>query len=188
MEYRHHPTYFPVNAKINKEGYDSLDEVLLQGLIALSVKEFKSQLTDDTIILDTRNATTFTAGFVPGSISIGLEGRFAEWAGSILPFESPMLLVAEPGMEKETIVRLARVGFNNVKGYLNGGYDAWLNAGEEIDMIIDIEADELMMDIPHDKNMIVLDVRRTTEYADGHLKDAKNIPLIDMTDPADSKF
>ena len=157
---------------------------MLQGLNGLSVKEFKSQLTEDTIILDTRNATTFTAGFVPGSISIGLEGRFAEWAGSILPFESPMLLVTEPGMEKETIVRLARVGFDKVKGYLEGGYDAWKNAGEEIDMIIDIEADELMMDMPHDKNMVVLDVRRTTEFADGHLKDAKNIPLIDMTDPA----
>ena len=179
------PTYFPVNAKINKEGYESLDEVFITKFArALSVKEFKSRLTEDTIILDTRNATTFTAGFIPGSINIGLEGRFAEWAGSILPFESPMLLIAEAGMEKESIVRLARVGFHNVKGYLNGGYEAWVNSGEEIDMIIDIEADELMMDIPHDKNMIVLDVRRTTEYADGHLNGAKNIPLIEMTDPA----
>ena len=104
------PTYFPINAKINKEGYDSLDNVLVQGLKGLSVKKFKAALTEDTIILDTRNATVFTEGFIPGSISIGLEGRFAEWAGSILPFESPMLLVTEQGQEKETIVRLARVG------------------------------------------------------------------------------
>jgi len=178
------PIYFHVNAKINKEGYDNLNNMLQQGLKGLSVKEFKSQLTDDTILLDTRNAVEFTQGFIPGSISIGLEGRFAEWAGSILPFESPILLVTEPGKEKESIIRMARVGFNNVKGYLNGGFHAWPNAGQEIDMIIDIEADELMMDMPHDENLLVVDVRRTTEFADGHLKDAKNIPLDEMTDPA----
>lgn len=178
------PQYFPINAKINKEGYDSLEDVLVTGMRALSVEEFKNLATDDMIILDTRNASVFTQGFVPGSVSIGLEGRFAEWAGSLLPFDAPMLLVTDPGKEKETIVRLARVGFDKVKGYLNGGYEAWKNAGETIDMIIDVEADELMMDIPHDTNLVVLDVRRPTEYADGHLKDAVNIPLNDMNDPA----
>lgn len=178
------PQYFPINAKINKEGYDSLEDVLVTGMRALSVEEFKNLATEDMIILDTRNASVFTQGFVPGSVSIGLEGRFAEWAGSLLPFDAPMLLVTDPGKEKETIVRLARVGFDKVKGYLNGGYEAWKNAGETIDMIIDVEADELMMDIPHDTNLVVLDVRRPTEYADGHLKDAVNIPLNDMNDPA----
>ncbi len=177
------PQYFPINAKINKEGYNSLDDVLMKGMQALSVNEFKDLVTDDTIILDTRKATVFTQGFVPGSISIGLEGRFAEWAGSILSFNVPILLVTDPGKEKETIVRLARVGFDKVMGYLGGGFDAWVKAGESIDMIIDVEADELMMDIPHDNNLVVLDVRRNTEYADGHLKDAVNIPLNDMTDP-----
>ncbi len=177
------PQYFPINAKINKEGYDSLDDVLLAGMKALSIAEFKKQATADTIILDTRNATKFTQGFVPASISIGLEGRFAEWAGSMLSFDAPMLLVTEPGKEKETIIRLARVGFDKVKGYLEGGFEAWKNAGEEIDLIIDVEADELMMDIPHDPNLIVMDVRRSTEYADGHLKDAVNLPLDILTDP-----
>lgn len=178
------PSYFPINAKINKEGYDSLDAVLGEGLTPLSPDQFKQLITDDTIILDTRHADIFTLGFVPGSIFIGLEGRFAEWAGSLLPFDRPMLLVTEPGMERETIVRLARVGFDKVKGYLDGGYEAWKNAGEAIDMIIDVEADELMMDIPHDPNLVVVDVRRETEFADGHLKDATNIPLNEMTDPA----
>ena len=178
------PSYFPINAKINKEGYDSLDDVLVQGLKALPVEEFKKLMADDVIILDTRRADVFTQGFVPGSISIGLEGRFAEWAGSLLPFHEPMLLVTEPGKEKETIVRMARVGFDKVKGYLDGGYDAWKNAGEPIDMIVDVEADELMMDIPHDNKLVVVDVRRPTEFADGHLKDALNLPLNDMTDPA----
>ena len=178
------PSYFPINAKINKEGYDSLDVVLTQGLKALSIEEFKQLIKEDAIILDTRHADKFTQGFIPGSIFIGLEGRFAEWAGSLLPFNAPMVLVTEPGQEKETIVRMARVGFDKIKGYLGGGYDSWVAAGEQIDMIIDVEADELMMDIPHDKNLLVIDVRRPTEYADGHLKDALNLPLSEMTDPA----
>jgi hydroxyacylglutathione hydrolase len=178
------PSYFPINAKINKEGYDSLDEVLINGMKALSVPAFKDLITTGTIILDTRNANLFSQGFIPGSVSIGLEGRFAEWAGSLLPFHVPILLITEPGKEKETIVRMARVGFDKVKGYLSGGFDAWKNAGEEIDLIIDVEADELMMDIPFDNNLVVVDVRRETEFADGHLKNAINLPLNDMNDPA----
>ncbi|MBM3416411.1 MAG: MBL fold metallo-hydrolase [Bacteroidetes bacterium] len=177
------PQYFPINAKINKEGYDSLEEVLEKGMKALTVEAFKKEMDERTIILDTRNATVFTQGFVPGSVSIGLEGRFAEWAGSLLPFDVPILLVTEPVKEKESMVRLARVGFDKMKGYLAGGFEAWRNAGEGIDMIVDVEPDELMMDIPHDKNLVVLDVRRETEFADGHLKNAVNIPLNEMTDP-----
>lgn len=178
------PQYFPINAMINKEGYDSLDEVLSEGLRGLSVKEFKLlSEAEDCIILDTRHAEEFTKGFVPGSISIGLEGRFAEWAGSILPFNAPILLVTEIGKEKETIIRLARVGFSLVKGYLEGSFEAWKKAGEEIDIIVDIEADELMMDIPFDDKLIVVDVRKPAEFADGHLKNAQNIPLEEMTDP-----
>ena len=178
------PSYFPINAKINKEGYDSLDDVLVQGLKALSIAELKQLIKDGIIILDTRPADLFTEGFIPGAISIGLEGRFAEWAGSLLPFDAPIVLITEPGKEKETIVRLARVGFDKVQGYLDGGYETWKNAGEKIDIIINVEADELMMDIPHDNNLVVVDVRRPTEFGDGHLKDALNIPLNDMTDPA----
>jgi len=177
------PLYFPINAKINKEGYDSLDEVLTQGMKALSVDEFKDLMNDDVVILDTRHSDIFTQGFVPGSVGIGLDGRFAEWAGSLLSFNAHMLLVAEPGMEKESIIRLARVGFDKIQGHLAGGFADWKNAGEEIDLIINVEADELMMDIRHDKNLLVIDVRRPTEFADGHIKDAVNLPLSDMADP-----
>lgn len=177
------PQYFPINAKINKEGYESLDHILMQGMKALTIAEFKKLMNEDVIILDTRHAEKFILGFVPGSISIGLEGRFAEWAGSLLSFDKPILLVTEPGKEKESLVRLARVGFDKMTGFLDGGYEAWKNAGEEIDMIIDIEPDELMLDISHDKKAIVVDVRRPSEFADGHLRDAMNIPLNDMNDP-----
>jgi glyoxylase-like metal-dependent hydrolase (beta-lactamase superfamily II)/rhodanese-related sulfurtransferase len=177
------PLYFPINAKINKEGYDSLDEVLEQGMKALSAEEFKERMKTDVVILDTRNSEKFTEGFIPGSISIGLNGRFAEWAGSLLPFETPLLLVCDPGKEKESIIRLARVGLDKVQGYLEGGYDRWKNSNESSDIIVNVEADELMMDIPFDKNLVVLDVRRPVEFAEGHLSDAINVPLNEMTDP-----
>ncbi len=179
------PQYFPINAKINKEGYESLDTVLANGLKPLTVQEFKEKIaTFEPIILDTRNATVFTQGFVPGSISIGLEGRFAEFAGSILPFDQAILLVCEPGTEKESIVRLARVGFENIIGYLAGGFNAWATANETIDLIIDVEADELAMDIPFDPNMVIVDVRKTSEFDKGHIKEALTIPLDELTDPA----
>jgi glyoxylase-like metal-dependent hydrolase (beta-lactamase superfamily II)/rhodanese-related sulfurtransferase len=179
------PQYFPINAKINKEGYESLDTVLANGMKALSIADFKEQITTfEPIILDTRNATVFTQGFVPGSISIGLEGRFAEFAGSILPFDQAILLVCEPGTEKESIIRLARVGFENIIGHLAGGFDAWSKDSEPIDLIIDVEADELAMDIPFDPNMVVVDVRKTSEFDNGHIKEALTIPLDELTDPA----
>ena len=177
------PTYFPINAQINREGYDALDAVLEKGLTPLSVQQVKEALKKDTILLDTRPAPVFTHGFIPGSISIGQEGRFAEWAGSLLPFSQPIILVTEEGKEKETIIRLARVGFSNVNGVLKGGYEAWKASGEEIDMIVDVEADELAMDIPFDDRLVVLDVRKPAEFADGHVKDALNIPLNDLVDP-----
>lgn len=178
------PQYFPINARINKEGYDSLDEILYKGLTPLSVDAFKARISDaEVITLDTRKASEFTQEFVPGSISIGLEGRFAEWAGSILPFDKPIVLVTEAGKERETVVRMARVGFSDIQGYLDGGVAAWKKAGEPIDMIIDVEADELAMDLPFDKNLVIVDVRRETEFADGHVRGAQNIPLTEMTDP-----
>ncbi|HNJ58815.1 MAG TPA: rhodanese-like domain-containing protein, partial [Chitinophagaceae bacterium] len=179
------PQYFPINAKINKEGYQSISTILENGLKALSVNEFKAKASDENVIIvDTRNATVFTNGFVPNSISIGLEGRFAEWAGSILPFTKSILLVTEKGKEKESVVRLSRVGFDKFAGYLDGGFEAWQLANENTDMIVDVECDELAMDIPFDENLIVVDVRRETEYADGHLKQSINIPLNELTDPA----
>lgn len=178
------PQYFPINAAINKQGYASLNSVLEKGLQALDIPAFKLALKQaNTFILDTRHATLFTQGFIPGSISIGLEGRFAEWAGSLLPFDQNIILVTEPGKEKESIIRLARVGFEKIIGYLDGGYEAWVNAGERIDMIVDVEADELAMDLPFDENLVVVDVRKETEFGNGHVKDAVNIPLNDMMDP-----
>lgn len=178
------PVYFPINARINKEGYTTMDEVMDTSMQALSVEQFKELADKGAWILDTRPATVFTEAFVPNAISIGLDGRFAEWAGSLLPFHHPLVLVTEAGKEKESIVRLARVGIDNVQGYLDGGLEAWRAAGEEIDMIIDIEADELAMDIPHDPRLEIIDVRKATEFEGGHVKGAINLPLDTLTDIA----
>ena len=159
-----------------------MDNIKQKGLVALSIAEFKKLKDDDVLVLDTRHATVFTKGFIAGSIFIGLEGRFAKWAGSLLSFDKPMILVTQPGKEEETIVRLSRVGFDKIRGYLNGGFDSWQNAGERVDMIIDVEADELAMDLPHDPNIIIVDVRRETEFADGHIDNAQNLPLNEMND------
>lgn len=176
------PVYFAINAEINQKGYDAIEEVKERGMQALSIEDFKAAAKDGAIILDTRHANEFTQGFVPGAIFIGLESRYAEWAGTLLPFDKKIILVTAPGKEAESVVRLARVGFDKMSGYLKGGYEAWKYAGERTDMIVDVEADELMMDIPHDPNLVVVDVRREAEYADGHLKGAVNLPLSEMTD------
>jgi len=178
------PQYFPLNAKINKEGYESLDYILEKGLKALTVDEFKNAMKDeDVIVLDTRHADVFANGFIPGSIFIGLEGRFAEWAGSFVPFDKDILFVTEPGKERETVVRLARVGFERFLGYLENSFETWKNSGEPVDMVINVEPDELMMDIPYDESLVVVDVRREPEFAEGHIKGAVNLPLSNLVDP-----
>lgn len=177
------PAYFPINARINKEGYASMDDVMSNAMTALSIADFKQKVNDGAWILDTRHATVFTEGFIPDAISIGLEGRFAEWAGSLLPFDQPLVLVTEAGKEKESAIRLSRVGIDNVQGYLQGGFEAWRDANEKIDMVIDIEPEELAMDIPHDSKLEVIDVRKPSEFETAHVKGAHNAPLDTLMDP-----
>jgi hydroxyacylglutathione hydrolase len=179
------PSYFRVNALINKEGYKKLDELLEKGLRPVTVSELMKWKKEekDFIILDTRPAEQFTEGFIPDSVFIGLEGRFAEWAGTLLPFDQDILLVTEPGKEEESLIRLTRVGFERNIGFLDGGFDAWKKAGGPIDLIIDVEPDELAMDLPFDDHLVVIDVRKPNEFDAGHVKDAINFPLDTMRDP-----
>ena len=179
------PQYFPINARINKEGYGPLEDILKKGLQPLSVELLKARIeTTAPLLLDTRPSEEFGVGFIPGAISIGLDGRYAEWAGSLLSLTTEIILVCPEGKEEESLIRLARVGFENISGYLKGGFPAWQKSGAPIDLIIDVEADELAMDLPHDPNLLVVDVRKPAEFAEGHVQGAMNIPLADMNDPA----
>ena len=177
------PAYFGMNIALNKQGGKALQEVMETANRGLSIAGFKEAVEAGAWIVDTRDSTVFTLGFVPDSVSIGLDGRYAEWAGSLLPFDASLVLVTAAGKEEESIVRLARVGLDKVVGYLEGGYEAWAAAGEPLDMIIDIEPDEFMMDLPHDPNLEVLDVRKPGEFAGGHVTGAANVPLDTLTDP-----
>lgn len=179
------PSYFMLNARINKEGYDGLDAIRAKGLTPIEPAQLRDWLAQEKeiLILDTRNANQFAEGFIPGSVSIGLEGRFAEWAGSLLPYDADIVLVTEPGKEEETVIRLARVGFSRMIGCLKGGYEAWEKGGYQRDLIITIEPDELMMDLPFDDHLLVLDVRKPSEFESGHLDEAENLPLDHMKDP-----
>ena len=153
-------------------------------LVSMTISEFKENINQNCFILDTRNSIEFTEGFIHGSVSIGLDGKFEEWAGNIVPSNQSVLLITAPGKEVETKTRLAQIGFEKVEGYLLGGFEEWRNSGELFDLIIDIEADELAMDLPFDDNIMVVDVRTAHEFAEGHVKDSTNIPLKDLTDLA----
>jgi len=172
------PAYFPMNVAMNKKGYSSIDEVMTTGLRALSPEEFETAAeSTDAVILDTRSAGTFAQGFVPRSINIGLDGQFAPWVGAmVVDVKQPILLVTEVGKEEETLIRLSRVGFDVVLGYLNGGVDAWKNAGKEVDQVNRITADQFKSELTIGSSF-VLDVRKESEYRAEHVEEAYNKPL-----------
>ncbi len=172
------PVYFPQNVAMNKLGYDSINEVMERGLKALSPEEFEIAANEtEAVMLDTRNADIFRNGFVPNSINIGLDGQFAPWVGALIPnVKQEILLITEPGKEEETVMRLARVGYDYVVGYLEGGINAWQAAGKEVDKIKRITADEFEKELSANHNMVV-DVRKPGEFEAEHLENAVNIPL-----------
>ena len=173
------PEYFAKNAKLNKSGYESIDVVMERGARALSPKEFELTANEmDTLILDVRGKEDFVQGFIPNSIFIGLDGSFAPWVGALVPdLMQPILLVAPSGREEETVKRLARVGYDNCIGYLDGGMDAWQADGGEIDQIVSIKAEDLAKAYQEDQSIKILDVRKPSEWKGEHIATGKNFPL-----------
>jgi len=171
------PAYFPMNARLNKQGYDSFDQVLSQGMTPLSPEAFEAVANETgALILDTRQPDDFEQGFIPNAINIGLDGQFAPWAGALIPEGQPLLLVTEEGREEEAVTRLSRVGYDKTLGYLQGGFSAWQAAGKEVDTIPSIDAATLASRYAEEQPMIV-DVRKPGEFAAEHLQAAVNIPL-----------
>lgn len=173
------PAYFPLNVMMNKHGYESIEEVMNRGKIALSPDAFEAAANETgALILDTREAQSFAKGFVPNAINIGIDGSFAPWVGAMIPdIKQQILIVDEQGREEEVITRLARVGYDYTIGYLKGGFDAWKKAGKEVDEIRSISANELSQIISKDKNIHILDVRKESEYLSEHIDNAENAPL-----------
>lgn len=172
------PQYFPKNAVMNKMGYTSIDDVRQQGLQALSVRAFKAAWEgEEALVLDTRHQDEFVKGFVPGAVFIGVEGDFAPWVGALITdLKQPILFICEKGRESEVVDRLARVGYDNPIGYLEGGFAAWRDAGEEVDTLSRIDAPALAAAM-ETGGINLLDVRKESEYNAEHVVGAKNFPL-----------
>jgi rhodanese-related sulfurtransferase len=164
-----------MNVAMNKQGYDQIEEVISRGSRPLTVAQFETiAQSHDVLILDTRNAEEFSAGFIPNSINIGIDGTFAPWVGSLIPDVRQELLIISPkGQEEEVVQRLARVGYDFCLGYLEGGIAAWKEAGREIDSILRIDPVELA-DVPAP---LIVDVRKPGEYLAEHIDRVDNLPL-----------
>ncbi|MBK6829744.1 MAG: MBL fold metallo-hydrolase [Flavobacteriales bacterium] len=172
------PAYFPQNVAMNKGVIASVDTVKEKGMRALTPDQFELVAeTEGALVLDTRGAQTFKDGFVPRSINIGIKGDFAPWVGSMIPdVKQPLLLVTDDGAEDEVVTRLARVGYDNVFGYLKGGIDAWKTSGKEVDTIESISAEEFAKRFLANK-LRVVDVRKDGEYAAEHVDGAWHASL-----------
>jgi glyoxylase-like metal-dependent hydrolase (beta-lactamase superfamily II)/rhodanese-related sulfurtransferase len=181
------PSYFPENVILNKKGYDDVRHVIQRGTTPLSVQEFKEVSTKGTVvILDVRHQSEFVKGFIPNSIFIGIDGGFAPWVGTIIKnTKTPLLLVVDKDRLKETITRLARVGFDNVFGYLEGGINRWIKEGEDIDSINSIEPNQFENIIKKKNSSHVVDVRTESEFLSQHMMNAKLAPLSDLSDHND---
>lgn len=177
------PGYFGMNVALNKQGAGSFDQVLERGHRALPPAEWEG-LAEQTeaLMLDTRRGADFAQAFVPGSIHIGLDGDFAPWVGAMLVnVQQPLLLITDEGSEEESITRLARVGFDQVLGYLEGGIDAWRASGREVDQVNRVSAEEFALQFNPGATEVV-DVRNESEFAAEHVKDAISRPLAYIND------
>ncbi|WMI70332.1 rhodanese-like domain-containing protein [Mangrovimonas sp. YM274] len=188
------PQYFPLNVKMNKEGYEDIDEVLERGTRALSPDEFEVAANETgAIVLDVRDQGDFVKGHIPRSIFIGINGGFAPWVGALIKdTKQPILLVCPEGREEETVTRLSRVGFDNTLGYLKGGFEAWEEAGKETDSLVSISAEELKSRMEKE-DLPIFDVRKDGEFTASHVENAHFTPLDFLNDhlaefPEDKTF
>ncbi len=172
------PKYFPLNVKMNKDGYEDIDEVLERGTKALSPDEFETAANETgAVILDVRHQDDFAKGHIPGSTFIGLDGTFAPWVGALIAdVKQPILIVADQGKEEEAVIRLSRVGFDYTLGYLKGGFENWKKEAKEYDQVVSIPAQKFKTNYETDKKP-VFDVRKPNEFASERLVDANNTPL-----------
>ena len=173
------PAYFPLNVGMNKQGYDSIDDVLKRGTQELSPRAFEAAAEETgALILDTRDPEVFAKAFVPNSINIGIDGQFAPWVGAMIPdVKQQILIVADEGRKEEVVTRLARVGYDYCLGYLKGGIEAWVRKGFETDTIARVDSDDLAELISKKPDVPVFDVRKKSEYDSEHIIGFENAPL-----------
>ena len=177
------PPYFGMNVAMNKQGYESFETVLNNGMRAIPVNDFET-IVEETgaLILDTRKNGVFAKGFIPQSINIGIEGDFAPWVGALIAdVKQPIILVTEIGQEEESVTRLSRVGFDNLIGHLEGGFNAWKKAGKEIDTVNRITAEEFAKQVKIGESKVI-DIRKESEYCAEHVEEAYSKPLASINE------
>ncbi|MFV7234762.1 MBL fold metallo-hydrolase [Flavobacterium sp. ZB4R12] len=177
------PAYFGMNVAMNKKGIESFENVFNNGMRTINAIEFEV-VAEETgaLILDTRKNGDFAKGYVPQSINIGINGDFAPWVGALIAdVKQPIILVTEPGFEEETVTRLTRVGFDNLIGHLEGGFEAWKKAGFEVDTVNRITAEQFAKEVKIGESKII-DVRRESEYEAEHVDEAYSRPLAYIND------
>ena len=178
------PAYFPKNVMMNVQGYESIDSVLKQGTQALSPEAFEAAANETgALMLDTRSPQDFAKSFIPNSVNIGIDGSFAPWVGALITdIKQNILLITDEGREEEVVTRLARVGYDNAIGYLQGGIAAWQKAGKETDSIESISVDEFAKRLQANPELPVIDVRKEDEYMTGHVAGSQNLALDYIND------
>ena len=175
------PKYFPANVSLNKKGYLGSEEILKKSINPMSPDEIEEQFKNSTV-LDVRNHDDFSKSHIPGSIFIGLDGRFAPWVGEILEdITQQLILVTPEGREEETVLRLSRVGFDNILGYLEGGIESWVSSGKDTVHIKNINANDFLK-LNSESDIKVLDVRSKKENSQSKVENSFNIPLITLKD------
>jgi hydroxyacylglutathione hydrolase len=181
------PQYFAKNAKLNKTGYESIDVVMARGAKALAPEAFEEAANaTGALLLDVRSKEEFVKGFIPNSIFIGLDGSFAPWVGALVPdLMQPILIIAPEGHEEETVKRLARVGYDNAIGYLEGGFQAWKGSGKEVDTIETIDVSALEAAHTKDPSISILDVRKPGEWEAENIETAQHFALDHISENMD---
>lgn len=182
------PAYFPLNVKLNKEGYQDVSEVINRGKTAIKVEDLES-IVENTgaLVLDVRHQNDFGQAHIPKSIFIGIDGGFAPWVGALIKdVQQAMILVVEPERLEETITRLSRVGFDNILGYVEGGVEAWKSSGKEVDSVQGVTAQTFEEILSSEDNVMVKDVRKNSEYLSEHILDAENTPLDFLNEHLDA--
>ena len=177
------PAYFGMNVAMNKQGYESFENVLNNGMQTIAIQDFEA-IAEDTgaLILDSRDNHQFAKGHIPQSINIGIDGSFALWVGELIAdVKQPILLVTEVGQEEETVTRLSRVGFDNLLGHLDGGFNAWEKSGKEIDTVKRITAEQFEKEVKIGESKVI-DIRKESEYEAEHVDEAYVRPLANIND------
>ncbi len=174
------PQYFPLNVMMNKTVNSTITEIINRGTKGLDVEAFKNEVNNGALLLDVRHQNEFVKGHIPGSIFIGLDGGFAPWVGALIPeIDQRIVLIVGEGRQEEAVTRLSRIGYDNSVGYLDGGLEAWVIAGGDLDQINTISPEVLEEKLSSEK-LTIIDVRKNSEFEAEHVEGAINDPLDDI--------